>query len=1152
MPAAARRLPVLLGVVCLLLGLALPAGAGEVVDTVFAAPDVDIAPKLYFYESPSAEVQIERPSDASGQKPMMLLRARGSAPLHRWAVVNLSNSGPLASDLVLEVPHQKFAGSGVWRPRAEGSLVGNIQAAGPPRVAPLAMAGSDAYRLSLPPGQSLTLAMELAGNQPDVVRLWHGTAFEQRSANLKFFQGATIGIAGLLALAVLCLFILRPAGVLAAAALFIWPATIFLVAEFGYMPDMSGLFATSPDMAAKVRVFIEALMLAGLIAVFITFTGLRRRLPLAGLTGMALVAAAGALAVYGWYAPQIAAGAVRLSFAGGIVAGLMMLGILADRRARRVRTTLMAWLPLTLWMLAAGLAALGMATSEIFSLALAAGLVLVMLAMAMVAARFAFSDLGGPHRDRAETSRRVLALSSAGQSVWEWLPDSASLYVGPELERALGLEPRRLCGAAEAWIEQIHPDDRAGYDAAIESAVIRGRGSFDHEFRLRRADGTFRWYQLRARALDSEETGERRLIGTLGDVTAWRRSEDRILSDAVRDRVTGLPNRALLIDRLERAMRSAGTDGHRNLYVLAIDLDRFKSVNDGLGHEVGDSLLNIIGRRLSRRIGPEDTLARLPGDQFAIIFNGNAPPRDIVDFAEAVRRDISEPVSLRPREIFITATIGVAGLDDLAQTPDDFLRQAEIALFEAKRRGKDTIEFFSPKMLHERSHLILLEQDLHRAMQRGEIEVVYQPIMRLADGELAGFEALMRWHHPHHGLLEPGVFVGLAEETGIIRELGRFVLDEALRQLGVWKRAFRPPESLFVSVNVSFAQLLNYELVDAVRGLLAREGISASALKLEITESLMMENPELTGRVVDRLHELGVTLACDDFGTGYSSLANLHRLPFDTLKIDRTLIDASDSDQRAGVVLDATVAMAHGLGLSIVAEGVETDAQMRRLMALGCDLVQGYLVGHPVTARQIADAFGGVSYALGKGEGGFAGFWRRLMGNGDLGDVRHPAHPDALSSAPAVAYINPETAAADEGEVLEPWAPPDHDVSLPDLEARTQVESAEQAGPAEAGEDEPIDLTGFLGAHSHADIPAAEEEVFAPAADAPQHAGGNGDGRSADAGTTLAGDGDGAEADGMLTAADEEAGEPVGKPVVGGDRLVQRLRRRTRGSRDIM
>jgi diguanylate cyclase (GGDEF)-like protein/PAS domain S-box-containing protein len=980
---ASQRIPLGLLIFIWLAAIAWgPAEAGQIINAALTEPSIDILPMIDVVDAPTPEATVERPADATGHKAVMPLSAKGSGPPYRWAIFTTVNPGAQSRSLVLVVPHRKFAGSGIVWPRPEGRRAISVAVSEAQVAERLFMSGGDAFALEVPPEKSVTVAIELATGELGEARLWQRTAFDVHQADLTFFRGGAIGMAVLLSLAIVCLFILRPVAVFPAAALFAWPALLFLLSEADYLPDLAHLLPQVADAEAKLGAAIEAVLLAGFLAVLVAFAGLRRRMPAFGGLVVAAAGAAAGLAVYGWFEPAVAQGTARLGFAVAAPAGFIALAVLLGRRASRVRSTLLVWVLASLWIGAAAVSCLGIVRSDVLDAAVFAGLVLVVLALTIVAARLGLGDATAAGRHVVEAGRRALALAAAEQAVWEWQPEGAGLYVGPELERALGLATGTLSGDGMKWLDHVHPDDRAAYSGVVEGAAERGRGSLSHEFRLRRGDGTYRWYQLRARVVDADSADGARLIGTLADITASRRSEDRILSDAVRDRVTGLPNRALFIDRLERAMRRAGGEEGANLHVIVVDLDRFKSVNDGLGHEVGDSLLNIIGRRLSRLLAPDDTLARLPGDQFAIIFNGSKPARDIITFSDRLRQEISEPINLRPREVFITATLGVAGFEEGMVTPEDFLRSAEIALFEAKRRGKDMIEFFRPDMLDARSHLIALEQDLHRAIERNEIEVVYQPIMRLGDGELAGFEALVRWRHGTHGLLEPDSFMGLAEETGIVKALGRYVLDEAVRQVGVWKRAFRPSDPLFVSVNLSFSQLLGYDLVDEVRSLLAREGIPGSALKLEITESLVMQNPELSAGVLRRLNQLGVTLACDDFGTGYSTLANLNRLPFDTLKIDRALIESSDSDPRAAVVLDAIVAMAHGLGLSIVAEGVETEAQVRRLMALGCDLAQGYLVGRPVTARQIAAAFGGVPYGAGRGQGGIAGFWRRLVGSG--------------------------------------------------------------------------------------------------------------------------------------------------------------------------
>src|SRR4029079_18122876 len=326
--------------------------------------------------------------------------------------------------------------------------------------------------------------------------------------------------------------------------------------------------------------------------------------------------------------------------------------------------------------------------------------------------------------------------------------------------------------------------------------------------------------------------------------------------------VPGLPNRALLLDRIEREVSSAGRMPVNNLYLMLIDLDRFKAVNDGLGHETGDGLLKIVGRRLLAIASEHDTVARMPGDQFAILFHGDKPKRDILTFTDKVRTTVSKPVNMRPQEIFLTASIGVSALREGSLTAEGLVKDAAVALYEAKRRGKDTVEFFREAMRDDRTELVVLEAELRRALERNEIEVLYQPVARIADMELAGFEALVRWRHKTMGLLAPDAFIGLAETTGIIKDIGHYVLNEAGRQLGIWQRAFRPHDPLFVAVNVSSSQFLAADLIDDVKALLVREGSVRDTLKLEVTESIVMENPQLVIQILDRLKQMGVGIAC--------------------------------------------------------------------------------------------------------------------------------------------------------------------------------------------------------------------------------------------------------------------------------------------------
>ncbi len=406
-------------------------------------------------------------------------------------------------------------------------------------------------------------------------------------------------------------------------------------------------------------------------------------------------------------------------------------------------------------------------------------------------------------------------------------------------------------------------------------------------------------------------------------------------------------------------------------------------------------------------------------------------------------------------------------------TPEDLLRDAAVALYEAKRRGKDSAELFRPTMRDDRNELVTLESDLRRAVERGEIEVHYQPIARLADMDLAGFEALIRWRHPSLGLLGPDRFLKVAEQTGLIKDLGRHVMIEAGRQLGIWQRAFRPTQPLFVAVNVSSSQLVGSALVEDVQSILAREGIIRDTFKIEVTESVVMENPELAAQILDRLKLLGVGLSCDDFGTGYSSLSNLRRLPFDTLKIDRAFLETEMIDERAYIILRNIIALAHDLSLVLVAEGIESQEHIDRLSALGCQFGQGFFIGQPMTAKQVIDALSGVPYSGAK-KNVMTLLWERMVGD----------RSEKRKEEPSIASPPPPPPLVETRETRRrrpPPSPPEPAVVDEDVEP----EALADAGPRET-QPEPAPEMELELAEADPQSIVAEEEPDAEAQQVPE------------------------------------------------------------------
>ncbi len=520
----------------------------------------------------------------------------------------------------------------------------------------------------------------------------------------------------------------------------------------------------------------------------------------------------------------------------------------------------------------------------------------------------------------------------------------------PDVSVKLGLPPGTMHGAARNWLPRLHPDDRDRFRATLDVLLEHRRGRLNHEFRIRAEDGHFHWLLIRARPVLGSNGEIIRCVGTIVDVTEQKNSVERLLHDALHDNLTGLPNRQLFLDRLQSVLALAPGGETLRPTVMVIDIDRYKLVNDTLGIAAGDNILIALTRRLRRLLKPQDTLARLSGDQFGLILTSERDPTKVADFADAISKAIMVPINFANREIILTASIGLASFVDQQESAAGMLSDAELAMYRAKRAGGNRVEPFQPAFRDFGADRLQLESDLRRAIERKELSMVYQPIAGLEDVEIAGFEALMRWEHPKRGSIPPSEFIPIAETSDIIDMLGIFALEQATNDLMGWENQ-TGELPIFVSINLSSAQLLNNELYDDVRSVLAKTHCDPSRLKLELTESMVMENPEQARLVLEKLREMGLGLALDDFGTGYSSLAYLTRFPFDTIKLDKTMVrDASD---KKATVLRSVIAMARELDMKVVAEGIESNEDAIELAKMGCTFGQSYLFGPPMASESV-------------------------------------------------------------------------------------------------------------------------------------------------------------------------------------------------------
>ncbi|MCL6540115.1 MAG: EAL domain-containing protein [Roseiflexus sp.] len=559
---------------------------------------------------------------------------------------------------------------------------------------------------------------------------------------------------------------------------------------------------------------------------------------------------------------------------------------------------------------------------------------------------------------RAGEERYALTVQATGDGVWEWELRTGTMTFSQRWKEMLGFQDQEIGNRPSEWFDRVHPDDRDGLDVRLTAYLRRLITSFEHEYRILHRDGAYRWMRCRGIAVWDVNGNATHIVGSQTDITDRKLAEQRLWHNAFHDSLTGLANRARFMDRLGHVIARTRRSASPIYAVLILDLDRFKLINDSLGHLIGDQLLIAIARRLEQSVRPGDTLARLGGDEFAVLLEDLSEPHAAVNVAERIMHLFEEPFHVNGHEVFSSASIGIVLSDDLRyHSPSDMLRDADTAMYHAKMEGRARYAVFHPTM-HDRARLRLqIETDLRRGIERNEFFVVYQPIVELSTQRTVGFEALLRWRHPQRGIVTPAEFIAIAEETGLIVPIGQMVLHEACRQLSAWKQR-HPERTLSMNINLSPRQIADPDLVHRTAALIDEYRLDTDALRLEITETAIIEHGDAAGRVLQQLRALGVQICIDDFGTGYSSLSYLHRFPIATIKIDRSFVSQIHRSHENTEIVRSIISLARSLGMAVIAEGTETEDQLIRLRSMSCAYGQGWLFAHalePAEATAMLD-----------------------------------------------------------------------------------------------------------------------------------------------------------------------------------------------------
>jgi diguanylate cyclase (GGDEF)-like protein/PAS domain S-box-containing protein len=550
---------------------------------------------------------------------------------------------------------------------------------------------------------------------------------------------------------------------------------------------------------------------------------------------------------------------------------------------------------------------------------------------------------------RESEERYALAARGANDGLWDWDLNSGRVYYSARWCEMLGLGSAEMRGGSADWLSRVHPEDSPNLAGKI-AALARGADThLEVEHRVRHADGSYRWMLTRGTIVRDATGKALRMAGSMTDLTERKRLEEQLVHDAFHDALTGLPNRALFMDRLGRAVERAKRDEDCCFALLFLDLDRFKTINDSAGHQIGDHLLTQVATRLEACVRSGDTVARFGGDEFTVLLEGVNSADDAVKMADRVQDCLSPAFSLGCHELYTGASVGIAHSATGFASAEEMLRAANIALHRAKAEGRGRHRLFDAALHARASALLRLETDLRRAETREEYGVEYQPIISLTDGAVAGFEALVRWRHPERGVVYPGEFIPVAEETGRVTRIDRVVLTEACRQAMHWRNlAGVSARRLTMSVNLSAKSFLLPDLTEYVERTLQETGLSPEELHIEITESVLLSESEAVRVTLFRLREMGIALHLDDFGTGYSSLSYLRRFPISAIKIDRSFVQVVGPDGENSQIARAVITLAHSLGMEVVAEGIEERHQFGQLREWGCAYGQGHLFSKPL------------------------------------------------------------------------------------------------------------------------------------------------------------------------------------------------------------
>ncbi|TCT37305.1 EAL domain-containing protein [Martelella mediterranea] len=925
--------------IVMLLTTALPTFALDPVEVSRDDVAIDLTNSVEIHEGQGNAFQVSTVPDANGIRRRIEVRATDSNGPGDWAVFSLANISDEQLERVIVAPHFRLPDSGLFWPDLGSARIAAITPSEGFALTREKNAEADVFSITLNPGAVVTFVAELESPTLPQLYLWQPDAYKDTENAFTLYHGVVLGIAGLLAVFLTILFVVKGTSVLPATAMLAWSVLLYVAIDFGFLNMLI------PLSAGDLRIWRASADVAiafSLVVFLFTYLNLSRwHVHLgygAAVWGVILMALFG-VAIFD---PPAAAGIARLSGALTVGAGIALILYLSFRRYDRAILLMPAWALISAWLFAAWMTVTGRIDNDIVQPALDGGLVLLVLLLGFTVIQHAFASGGYQTGLFSDLERQALALLGSDGVVWDWDVSRDRIITEPDFSPKLGLSGGTLNGPARSWLNYLHPGDRDRFRSTLDMFLEWKRGKLKLEFRIRASDGHYHWMLIKARPVLSTDGEVIRCVGSLTDMTDRKVSTQRLLQDAVIDNLTGLPNRTIFVDRLQSLIGlSAFAPALRPTLIIA-DIDRYADINNTLGFAAGDNILIALTRRIQRLLRPEDTLSRLSGNSFAIVLLSQTDPEDIAEFTEALASAIAVPVSFDNREIVLTASIGIASWHDEQETADALIEDARLAMHRVKRAGGGSVETYRPSfrmLLDEREQV---QADLTRAIDRKEMSVLYRPVIRVNGLSITGFQCMLNWKHPQRGEISSAEIFEMSEENGTAPELVLYTVRQAAKDLSVWQQAM-PKAKPFVIIELACAEMLRTSTLIELENIVRQSEIAPRQIVFALPENVALEAPEQARLALQHLRSIGTGLSLTRFGDGHGSLTLLNRFHFDSAFIDISLFRQHQEEQ-AGL-LQTFAALADKLGVDVGVSNVTTEADTTLLAQSGCTFATGPLYG---------------------------------------------------------------------------------------------------------------------------------------------------------------------------------------------------------------